>query len=271
MKTLQIIVPMAGRGQRFVDAGFTFPKPLIEIGPQAKPMIQVVVENLGLRGRWWFFCQEEHVKRYSLASLLRLVVSHYGGVEIVTTPQVTGGQADSIRLVLEEMAKRGDKAASDSRYQPEVVDIDSPVIVANSDQYLDGWHPGNFSEFIARHDPEAAVLTFHGTHPKWSFVEVEPEGNRVLRAAEKDPISTRAICGIFYFRTVGVLSRAIDAMMADPCNRVRGEWYLAPALNQIVEGQRPVIEFPIPSMLGLGTPEDYHRFVRLVEAGKVRI
>ena len=41
---MQIVVPMAGRGSRFANAGFTMPKPLIPVG--GKPMIQWVIENV---------------------------------------------------------------------------------------------------------------------------------------------------------------------------------------------------------------------------------
>jgi dTDP-glucose pyrophosphorylase len=261
---------MAGRGSRFAAAGYTFPKPLIEVGPAVapKPMIQVVVENLGLRGRWWFFCQQEHVKAYSLGTLLRLITHPLGAAEIVTTPEVTKGQADSVRLVLEAMAAKGDVK------QPEpgsVVEWTDPVIVANSDQFLDGWHPGSFMDFIRREDPDGAVLTFHGSHPKWSFCEVEPEGNAVLRVAEKDPISQRACVGVFYFKTVAMLHDRLRSMMSDPSKMVGGEWYLAPVYNEMIEAGLRVIEFPVPRMLGLGTPEDFQRFERLVEAGKVRV
>jgi dTDP-glucose pyrophosphorylase len=146
-----------------------------------------------------------------------------------------------------------------------------PVIVANSDQYLDGWHPSAFMDFIRRDDPDGAILTFHGSHPKWSFAEVETEGNRVVRVAEKDPISTRACTGVFYFKSVGLLRAALLNMMVSEKNKVLGEWYLAPVYNTLIANGCRIIEFPIPRMLGLGTPEDLQRFERLLEAGKVTV
>ena len=41
---MNVLIPMAGAGSRFEKAGYTFPKPLIEVN--GKPMIQIVVENL---------------------------------------------------------------------------------------------------------------------------------------------------------------------------------------------------------------------------------
>ena len=47
-KTLNILIPMAGGGRSFAEAGYTFPKPLIDIG--GKTMIEVVINNLRPQG-----------------------------------------------------------------------------------------------------------------------------------------------------------------------------------------------------------------------------
>jgi len=45
LKMINIVIPMAGRGSRFANMGFTMPKPLIPI--HSLPMIEVVVNNIG--------------------------------------------------------------------------------------------------------------------------------------------------------------------------------------------------------------------------------
>lgn len=261
MNSLQVIFPMAGRGRRFIEAGFQVPKPLIEVAG-TKPMIQVAIENLGLRARYWYLCLGEHLRQYSLTSILRLVTNPLGTCEVVGIPNVTGGQADSVKAMLEVMRNHN---------RPHPPDFSSPVIVANCDQFLDGWHPSAFMDFIRRDDPDGAILTFSGSDPKWSFAAVEPEGNRVVYVEEKKPISTRACCGVFYFKTLEILEATLRDMMADDANRVGGEWYLAPAYNFMIRKGLRVIEYPVPQMLGLGTPEDLSRFERLVKAGKISI
>ena len=52
---MNIIIPMAGAGSRFEKAGYSFPKPLIEV--HGNPMIAKVVENLNLQGRYIFLVQ----------------------------------------------------------------------------------------------------------------------------------------------------------------------------------------------------------------------
>ena len=68
---MNILIPMAGRGKRFEDAGYSFPKPLIDVG--GKPMIQIIIENLNLSGKHIFLCQKEHYEKYALNELLQLL------------------------------------------------------------------------------------------------------------------------------------------------------------------------------------------------------
>ena len=60
-KKMNVLIPMAGAGSRFQQAGYTFPKPLIDV--KGKPMIQVVVENLGIDANFIFVVQKEHRER----------------------------------------------------------------------------------------------------------------------------------------------------------------------------------------------------------------
>ena len=64
---LNVLIPMAGAGKRFADAGYIFPKPLIEINN--KPMIQWVIESLNLKANYIFIIQKEHQKKYNIRSV----------------------------------------------------------------------------------------------------------------------------------------------------------------------------------------------------------
>jgi len=61
---MNIVIPMAGLGSRFQAAGYTFPKPLIEVW--GEPMISLVIKNLNLQGKYIFLVQKEHYKKYNL-------------------------------------------------------------------------------------------------------------------------------------------------------------------------------------------------------------
>jgi hypothetical protein len=87
-KKMNVLIPMAGAGSRFANAGYTFPKPLIEVN--GKPMIQVVVENLNVDAHFIFLVQKEHYEKYNLKQLLNLIAP---GCDIVQVDGLTGGAA----------------------------------------------------------------------------------------------------------------------------------------------------------------------------------
>ena len=107
---MKVLIPMAGAGSRFEKAGYTFPKPLIEV--DGKPMIQVVVENLNIDAQHIFIVQKEHYEKYNLQYLLNLIAP---GCEIVQVDGVTEGAACTTLLA------------------KEFINNDEPLLTANSD------------------------------------------------------------------------------------------------------------------------------------------
>jgi HAD superfamily hydrolase (TIGR01509 family) len=93
---LNVLIPMAGAGSRFQAAGYTFPKPLIEV--KGKPMIQVVVENLNIDANFIYVVQKEHREKYNLDTLLNLITP---GCKIVETDGMTEGAACTALLAKE--------------------------------------------------------------------------------------------------------------------------------------------------------------------------
>ena len=68
---MNILIPMAGEGSRFVKEGFTFPKPLIDV--EGKPMIQLVIENLDFQAKYIFLVRKKHLEKYlNFASMFEL-------------------------------------------------------------------------------------------------------------------------------------------------------------------------------------------------------
>ena len=62
-KEMNVLIPMAGAGSRFQSAGYTFPKPLIDV--RNKPMIQVVAENLNIKANYIYIVQKQHREKYN--------------------------------------------------------------------------------------------------------------------------------------------------------------------------------------------------------------
>jgi dTDP-glucose pyrophosphorylase len=229
---MNILIPMAGAGSRFEKAGYTFPKPLIEV--HGKPMIQKVVENLNLKGRYIFIVQKEHYERYALNYLLPLIAP---GCEIVQVDQMTEGAACTTLL-----AKK-------------FIDNDAPLITANSDQFIefeDGWQ----NDLLSSNDGH--ILTFKATHPKWSFAKVSD--GLVSEVAEKKPISDTATVGVYHWSKGSDYVKYAEQMIAKDI-RVNNEFYVCPVFNEAIQDGKSIGTIPVKKMWGLGTPEDLRTFL----------
>ena len=234
---IRIVVPMGGEGRQFSERGYTFPKPLIEVAGQ--PLIELVVRNLTPQQphQFVFICRAEHVQRYALADVLRLVAP---GCEIVTMNKPTAGALCSVLLGLEHLQH------------------DTELVVANADQWIDV--PIDRFLMVAREsDWDGGIMTFPNTHPRWSYARVE--GDAVVAVAEKQPISRHATAGIYYFRRGTDFVAAAERMLLKNAS-LGGEYYVAPVFNEFILSGRRVGHFPIAAseMHGLGTPEELERF-----------
>ena len=232
---MKVLIPMAGRGKRFEDAGYSFPKPLIDIN--GKPMIQIIVENLNFSGEHIFLCQKEHSEKYAIKELLELISDNY---KIVNVNGVTEGAACTALLA------------------KEFIDNDEELIIANSDQWVD-WNNQHFLSYLHKNDASGGIVTFIATHPKWSFVKINDK-NEVLEVAEKKPISNIATVGIYYFKKGKYFVEAAEKMIEKNI-KTNNEFYIAPVFNEMIQSGKKILHYPIAEMRGLGTPEDLSRYL----------
>ncbi len=232
---MNILIPMAGAGSRFEQAGYTFPKPLIEI--HGKPMIQKVVENLNIDGRYIFLVQKEHYENYALNYLLPLIAP---GCEIIQVDGVTEGAACTTLL-----AKK-------------FINNDTPLITANSDQFIE-WEWDTEDCWSQAFDSDGGMLTFKATHPKWSFAKVGEDGY-VSEVAEKKPISDNATVGVYHWAKGSDYVKYAEQMIKKDI-RVNKEFYVCPVFNEAIEDGKKIKSVPIRTMWGLGTPEDLRYFL----------
>jgi len=235
--TMNVLIPMAGAGKRFEEMGYSFPKPLVDV--DGKPMIQVVVDSLNIDAKYIYVVQKEHYEKYNLKHLLNLISPN---CEIIQIDEITEGAACTTLLA--------------EKY----INNDEPLLMANSDQYLD-WNSNEFMYSMIADDIDGGILTFTATHPKWSFAKLDDSGF-VERVAEKDPISNIATVGV-YFWTKGSDYVKYCKQMIEKDIRTNNEFYVCPVYNQGIEDGKKIKTYHIDrkQMWGLGTPEDLKRFL----------
>lgn len=236
---INIVIPMAGRGSRFADAGYKLPKPLIDVN--GRPMIEVVIDNLRPEcvHRFIFLCLEEHIKKYGLESRLSKVAPD---CVIVPVSRVTEGAACTVLLA------------------GEYINNSDRLMIANSDQYVDI----DIDDYLAAESgADGLIMTMTATDPKWSFIKYDEDGS-VTEVREKEVISDEATVGIYNFvKGSDFVKGAHD--MIDKNIRVNNEFYVAPVYNQLIEKGKKFKFYNIGSegkgMYGLGTPEDLNKFL----------
>lgn len=234
-KKLNVLIPMAGAGSRFSQAGYTFPKPLIEV--HGKPMIQVVVENLNIEANYIFIVQKDHYEKYNLKYLLNLISPN---CKIVQVEGITEGAACTTLLA------------------KEFIDNDAPLVMANSDQFVE-WNSNECMYAFNADAIDGGILTFKATHPKWSYAKIGDDGF-VSEVAEKKPISDNATVGVYFWKKGSDYVKYAEQMIANNI-RTNNEFYVCPVFNEAIADGKKVRVKQIEKMWGIGTPEDLNYFL----------
>lgn len=213
---MKTILLAAGGSDAYADAGYFYPKNLVEV--DGKPLVQHVIEHLGDAGRReqllaMVRCDED--LRYHTARVVRLVEPSAAVLPV----ESTSGAACTALLAIEHIAD------------------DEPLLLVNGDQVLTAPVDEIVAGFEAR-GLDGGVVVFEGVHPRWSYVRVDDEGF-VIEASEKRPISRLATAGIYWFaRGRDFVECAMEMIRKDA--HVGGTFYVCPTLNEMVLRNRRV-------------------------------
>jgi len=239
---INIVVPMAGAGSRFSEAGYDLPKPLIDVC--GKPMIEIVCRNLApsCPHRFIFICQNQHLQNHGLGDLLERIAPN---CDVIGIDGVTDGAACTVLLARA------------------LIDNDQQLMIANCDQYIDI----DIDDYLNAFDittSQGMVMTMTASDDKWSFVRVNDAG-QITELREKQPISDEATVGIYNFATGAGFIAAADSMISKNI-RTNNEFYVAPVYNEMIAAGQTIGIFNIGTvgdgMYGLGTPEDLNAFLQ---------
>ncbi|MFP3521469.1 glycosyltransferase family 2 protein [Pantoea sp. SIMBA_072] len=240
---LNIVIPMAGAGSRFAKAGYSDPKPLIKV--HGVPMVNIVINNLKPKQphKFIFIIQKEHEQRYQLSALLK---SWEPTCEIVTTDGLTEGAACTVLLAKDH------------------INSDDPLMIANSDQYVD-CSIDDYLNSMTAHNYDGLIMTMKADDAKWSFVGFDASG-KVNKVVEKEVISDEATVGIYNFKKGCEFVKSAEEMINEN-ERVNNEFYVAPVYNYLIESGSTIGVFNVGSeadgMYGLGIPADLDLFKSL--------
>ena len=231
MKKIHLIMPMAGKGSRFLDKGFDFPKPLIEIS--GKPFfywstrsIEKFVEVLDVT----FVVLQEHVTKYFIDCEIR---KYYPEARIVVIPEVLNG---AVLTCLEGIRDITDSA---------------PIVFNDCDHMF---RCKRFEEYLqGTLTLDGALLTFWSDEDKYSFLRFDEQGN-VIETVEKQVISHDAICGCYYFKNKKMFEDAVKIYLTE-CKYQ--EFFVSGVYNVMAKEGKIVKAFQTDYHVPYGVPQEY--------------
>ena len=237
-----LVVPMAGRGSRFTEQGYTDSKPFIDI--EGKPMIQRVIENLNFEFNSEFktiiLCQKSDYERYDF-SIFKEIIGH-DNIEIIQVDGITEGAACTLLLA------------------KEFINSDVPMLSFNTDQMIDYDVDGTFFKM---QNFDGGIPCFWGDSTDWSYAKTD-EAGVVTEVAEKKVISNDATAGYYYWSKGSDFVKYAEQMI-ESNDRVNNEFYVAPVYNYAIKDGKKICITQVDAIYELGTPEYLNRYLKLQE------
>ena len=237
---MNILIPMAGRGERFKNSGFDMPKPILDI--HGEPMIKAAVKSLGLEGNYIFIVYDyeninfNHLINEALQACCK-------NPKIIKINYITQGPASSALLA------------------KEFVNNEESLVITNCDQIM-CWDSVRFLKEISGNVGKSSVrdglvVTYDSDTPKNSYISLNDEGWAV-ELAEKKVISKYSLNGIHFWKRGSDFVRSAEKMIAKDI-RVNNEFYISETYNQLIEEGRHIDIYHIPAEQhwAIGTPEEY--------------
>jgi NDP-sugar pyrophosphorylase family protein len=233
---------MAGEGSRFRTAGYTVPKPFIEV--LGKPMIQWVIENVhssDFQLEYIFLCRKSHIEQYDAVGLFNSLGIHYSIVPVET---LTEGAACTVLLAKDKLS------------------LEDPMVIVNSDQFLE-WDANVFYTCLLNPTYDGIISTFYSPDPsdtKWSFVKVTPD-LFISEVAEKVWLGPNATTGIYGWKKASDFIHYANTMITKNI-RTKNEFYVCPVYNEAIQDNKKLRTLDCKKLWGLGIPEDLDIFIQ---------
>ena len=244
INNVQIIIPMSGLGQRFIDAGYKDPKPLIEV--DGKPIIEHVVNLFPNETDITFICNDKHLQETNMNEVLKNISPTSKIFEVPVEGRE--GPVQAVSLIYED------------------IDDSKEVIVSYCD-YGTYWDYENFLKDTRERNADGAIACYKGFHPhmlgtdNYAFLKETEIGSRWMSAIqEKQPFTDNrmneyASNGTYYFKSGAIMKKYFKTLM-DRKIKIKNEYYVSMVYNLLIEDNLTVSIFEIDHMLQWGTPYD---------------
>lgn len=250
MRPRVLVLPMAGYGNRFIEAGYPLPKQFLRLNGSNCLLEALSSLDLGYFDEVIVGCRTEFDRAYNLSAYLQ---DRYKMLNFstVTFDQDTRGSLETVRLMLEK-----NKTPLNAEITIFTLDVKFQLKTA-----------------LMPLKADADVLVVKTNNSGFSFVKFD-ENNKlnVLRTAEKRVISEHGAVGLYRFMDCSTLLKMIDEELQGPPN-FGNEYYICPIYNRYVEKGLSVKGIEAERMIMFGTPSEYEfcRSLRNINGKQIAI
>ena len=235
MRNLHIIMPMAGEGSRFRNAGWATPKPLIEF--KGKPLFVRAIESVRVDGasmKYSFIVRKEHIDDYGVDMSIKAILPE---ANIYSVEKTTRGAVETCLI-----AEKG-------------IDDDDAVVVMDCDLEFRSNEYRRLIEAALNTPADdargGALVSFESNKPKYSYAD----DGLVKRTAEKEVISNHALCGAYFFASGREFKAAAHRLLDEPV-MLKPEFYVSLLYNYLLRDGSPVRLATMEMYRSYGTPEE---------------
>lgn len=249
---MNILIPMAGAGQRFIKAGYDIHKPAIMTTDYRdgvkKPMVVCAtldLPDLANNGSNVIYVDRDFHKTDGVEAQIRRYMPK---CRFITTKQLTDGQASTCLLA------------------EAYINNDEPLLIAGCDngmifdlhKYHDACEAADVLVFTYRHN-ESVVENPNA----YGWVKVDDDNNirdvSIKKAISNNPKEDHAIVATFWFKRGRDFVEAAHRMIVEN-DRINGEFYVDETIKYVVAMGLHARVFEIDRYLGWGTPKDYEMY-----------
>lgn len=236
---------MAGTGMRFLNAGYTVPKPLILI--EGKPIIEHVVNRFSLDDEFIFGCNQEHLQSTNMTATLKKIAPKN---KIISMPYKKEGPIYGLNRMISSFVD------------------DEPVIVNYCD-FSWVWDYEDFKRRIKESNCDGAVVCYKGFHPhllgnnKYATLDADGHWMKEIREKHswhKSKMEDWSSSGTYYFKKGIDLKKYLKQIESRPEWKINGEFYVSQLFQLMKEDNLNILIYEIPYMLQWGTPEDLEEY-----------
>lgn len=241
---MEIVITMAGLGQRFRNAGYKVPKYMIEA--KGRTLFEWSMESLrgyGDDNTYYFIVRAED----KAGDFIRNACGRIGikSFKLIELDHETDGQATTALLARDFW------------------NTEKELLIYNIDTYVEAYHM-NREELCG----DGFIPCFKADGSHWSFVKLDENGN-ATEVREKERISDHCTLGAYYFKSCGLYESLYREYYEEEKGDVdreaaaRSERYVAPLYNYMIsKGQTVRIsDVDAEYVHVLGTPEELQVFL----------